>query len=48
VLKPGGMLFVSGFYGQDLPLLNQYFEGMGATLISNTQLDEWCAAVFRK
>ncbi|MBM3920854.1 MAG: 50S ribosomal protein L11 methyltransferase [Sphingomonadales bacterium] len=48
VLKSGGLLFVSGFYGQDLPLLNQYFTGLGAIRISDAQLDEWCAAVFRK
>jgi len=48
VLKPGGMLFVSGFYEQDLSILNQCFEGMGATQFASTHLDEWCAAIFRK
>ena len=48
VLKSGGLLFVSGFYVQDLPILHSYFAGLGATLIADTNLEEWCAAVFRK
>jgi ribosomal protein L11 methyltransferase len=48
VLKSGGLLFVSGFYVHDLPLINQYFSGHGATQIDEANLDGWCAAVFRK
>lgn len=48
VLKTGGLLFVSGFYVQDLPLINQYFSGQGTTPIAEANLDSWCAAVFRK
>lgn len=47
-LKSGGLLFVSGFYTQDLPLLKQHFTSIGATPVSEKSLDEWCAAVFRK
>lgn len=48
VLKNGGLLFVSGFYVQDLPLLTQYFLGLGGNLVADTSLDGWCAAVFQK
>jgi ribosomal protein L11 methyltransferase len=48
VLKSGGLLFVSGFYVQDLPILQTYFSGLGANLIADTNLEGWCAAVFRK
>ena len=48
VLTFGGLLFVSGFYLQDLPTLNQYFSNLGATLLGDVNLDGWCAAVFRK
>lgn len=48
ILKNEGLLFVSGFYEQDLPILKQYFEGLGTTLKANTELDGWCAAVFQK
>lgn len=48
VLKEKGLLFVSGFYIQDLSVLTAFFEGLGTTRISDTQLDGWCAAVFRK
>jgi ribosomal protein L11 methyltransferase len=48
VLKNEGLLFVSGFYTQDLPILRQYFSGQGAVYIAETNLEGWCAAVFRK
>ena len=48
VLKPGGLLFVSGFYLQDLAQLHQYFSNLGASAVSDINLDGWCAAVFRK
>lgn len=48
VLKEKGLLFISGFYIQDLPVLTAFFEGLGTTRISDTQLDGWCSAVFRK
>jgi ribosomal protein L11 methyltransferase len=48
ILKNEGLLFVSGFYEQDLTILKQYFEGLGTTLKANTELDGWCAAVFQK
>jgi ribosomal protein L11 methyltransferase len=48
VLNNEGLLFVSGFYTQDLPILRQYFSGQGAVYIAETNLEGWCAAVFRK
>lgn len=48
VLKSGGLLFLSGFYVHDLPLIKQHFSGQGATPIAEANLDGWCAAVLRK
>lgn len=46
-LKRGGLLFVSGFYVEDLPMITRSAETSGLRFESYDSLDNWCCAVFR-
>lgn len=48
VLKPGGLIFFSGFYESDLPLFQANMEKLGLKLQKAGIQDGWCAAVFVK
>jgi ribosomal protein L11 methyltransferase len=48
VLKPGGLLFLSGFYLQDLSIITDYYQSLGAELLYHQGMEDWCAVVFRK
>ena len=45
-LNSGGKLFVSGFYSQDLPLIEAKANETGLTIISNHIENNWTAACF--
>lgn len=47
-LRKGGLLFVSGFYTEDLPMIRGVAEANGFEFISEDSLDNWCCAGFRK
>ena len=48
VLKPGGLLFLSGFYLQDLSIITDYYQSLGAEILYHQGMEDWCAVVFRK
>ena len=45
-LKPGGVLLMSGFYTQDLPLIHAECEALGGTLQKKRERDNWVAAKY--
>ena len=45
-LKPGGDLFLSGFYLGDLPAIKKACEKLGLKFIENFDRDDWVAAKF--
>jgi ribosomal protein L11 methyltransferase len=45
-LYPGGKLFVSGFYSQDLPLIEARANESGLSIVSNRVENNWIAACF--
>ena len=47
-LKPGGTLYISGFYRDDLPMLQAHCNKMGLTFVDNKQQANWIAAKFEK
>jgi ribosomal protein L11 methyltransferase len=47
-LAPSGFFIASGFYREDLPLINFPASELGLELITNTEKDKWCAALFQK
>ena len=47
-LRKGGLLFVSGFYTEDLPMIRGVAESNGLGFISEDTMDNWCCAGFRK
>jgi ribosomal protein L11 methyltransferase len=47
-LNPGGLLFLSGFYRNDLPVISESTGKNGLLPDSVLNKDEWCAAAFRK
>lgn len=42
-LKPGGLLFMSGFYTEDIPAIAAACQQNGMKLVSNTEKDNWVA-----
>ncbi len=48
VLNDNGMLFMSGFYTEDIPAICTECEKQGLTYISHTEKDNWVAVKFRK
>ncbi len=45
-LNPGGKLFVSGFYSEDLPLIEAKANETGLNLMSNRMENNWTSACF--
>lgn len=44
-LKPGGKIFMSGFYEEDIPVLLKTFDGSGLKLLEKKTLNNWSAVV---
>jgi ribosomal protein L11 methyltransferase len=42
-LKPGGLLFMSGFYKEDIPVIEKACNKCGLSLLSFTEKDNWVA-----
>lgn len=47
-LKPGGMLYMSGFYKQDIPAIESECRQNGLSLISYTERNNWVALKTKK
>lgn len=47
-LKPGGLLFLSGFYASDLDAINACTEQNGLTYISHKEQNQWVAVAYTK
>ena len=45
-LIPGGTLFLSGFYTQDLPIIKQACSKLGFTFVGNKERNNWVGAKF--
>ena len=45
-LRPGGSLFISGFYLADLPLLREKAASLGLRYLSHRTDSDWTAAEF--
>jgi ribosomal protein L11 methyltransferase len=48
VLKPGGLLLLSGFYANDKTLIERNFAGYGAFLLAGIEEGGWRAVVLKK
>ncbi len=47
-LRRGGLLFVSGFYMEDMPMIVGMAQNCGLEYVSNDSIDNWCCIKFRK
>jgi ribosomal protein L11 methyltransferase len=47
-LKPGGLLFLSGFYASDLDAINASTQQNGLTYISHKEQNQWVAVAYKK
>ena len=47
-LKKGGLLAVSGFYTEDLPMICSSAQRAGLEYVTEDSMDNWCCAEFRK
>lgn len=47
-LRNGGLLFVSGFYTEDLPMIQGVAQNCGLSLEGSDEMDNWCCAKFAK
>lgn len=47
-LKPGGVLFTSGYYLEDLEMIRSKAASFGLELMDHRTRDNWCQAVFHK
>ena len=47
-LKPGGILFMSGFYKEDIPVIEEEGSKNGLSRISFSERDNWVAVLVRK
>jgi ribosomal protein L11 methyltransferase len=47
VLKSGGTLLLSGFYTEDLPILQSRAEALGLSYISHRVKNNWVSAIFK-
>lgn len=48
ILKPGGSIFLSGFYSEDADDILNYYESLGCIFLDKKILNNWCAMLFRK
>jgi ribosomal protein L11 methyltransferase len=48
VLKPGGLLSLSGFYLDDLEIITAKAKECGLLFIRNLSMNNWCASLYRK
>jgi ribosomal protein L11 methyltransferase len=46
VLKPGGVLLMSGFYTTDLPMITQKAAELGLKMTGSYDRSAWCAVSF--
>ena len=47
-IKNGGLLFVSGFYLEDMPMIVGMAANSGLEYVSHDTIDNWCCSKFRK
>jgi ribosomal protein L11 methyltransferase len=47
-LHKEGLLFVSGFYVEDMPMLIGMAQNSGLQYVSHDSIDNWCCIKFRK
>ena len=47
-IRKGGLLFVSGFYVEDMPMIVGMATGSGLEYVSHDSVDNWCCIKFRK
>lgn len=47
-LHRGGLLFVSGFYMEDMPMIMAMASGAGLDYVSHDTIDNWCCIKFHK
>lgn len=47
-LKKGGLLFVSGFYTEDMPMICGVADQAGLEFVKSDSLDNWCCIKFSK
>lgn len=47
-LRKNGMLFVSGFYCQDMPMIIAVADAAGLDYVSDDSIDNWCCVGFKK
>lgn len=47
-LRKGGLLFVSGFYIEDMPMIIGSATNSGLEYVSHDSMDNWCCMEFRK
>lgn len=47
VLEPGGSLFMSGFYTEDLAVIRLEAERLGLSFVSSKMLNNWCSCKMR-
>ena len=47
-IRKGGLLFVSGFYVEDMPMIIGMAQNSGLTYVSHDSIDNWCCIKFAK
>ena len=47
-IRKGGLLFVSGFYVEDMPMIIGMAQNSGLTYVSHDSIDNWCCIKFSK
>jgi ribosomal protein L11 methyltransferase len=46
-LEKGGILYLSGFYNEDLPIIKEACNNLGFTFVENKEKNKWVAAKFK-
>lgn len=47
-IRKGGLLFVSGFYNEDMPMIIGMSQNSGLEYVSHDSIDNWCCIKFKK
>lgn len=47
-IRKGGLLFVSGFYNEDMPMIIGMARNSGLEYVSHDSIDNWCCIKFKK